>query len=161
MPTQIFVNLPVKDLAKSIAFFQSLGFSSNPQFTDETAACIVVSGDIYVMLLTNAKFKEFTPKEVCDATNCTEVLVALSCEGRRPWTNSFERRLTPEAAPIAIRRIMASCTPMDSRIQMATSGKSSTWSQCRLAKPRNGPICRDSPLSLKGPPLCAMVVKRP
>ena len=82
MPTQIFVNLPVKDLAKSIAFFQSLGFSSNPQFTDETAACMVVSGDIYVMLLTDAKFKEFTPKQVCDATKCTEVLVALSCEGR-------------------------------------------------------------------------------
>ena len=82
MPTQIFVNLPVKDLAKSTAFFQSLGFSFNPQFTDETATCMVVSGDIYVMLLTNAKFKEFTPKQVCDATKCTEVLVALSCEGR-------------------------------------------------------------------------------
>ena len=75
MATQIFVNLPVKDLGKSMDFFKSLGFTFNPQFTDETAACMVVSGDIYVMLLTNAKFKEFTPKEICDATTSTEVLV--------------------------------------------------------------------------------------
>ena len=75
MATQIFVNLPVKDLGKSMDFFKSLGFTFNPQFTDETAACMVVSGDIYVMLLTNAKFKEFTPKEICDATTSTKVLV--------------------------------------------------------------------------------------
>ena len=91
MPTQIFVNLPVKDLGKSMDFFKSLGFAFNPQFTDETAACMVVSGDIYVMLLTNAKFKEFTPKEICDATTSTEVLVALSCESR-PSVDEFVRK---------------------------------------------------------------------
>jgi predicted lactoylglutathione lyase len=91
MPTKIFVNLPVKDLGKSMDFFKSLGFSFNPQFTDETAACMVVSEDIYVMLLTNEKFKEFTPKEICDATRSTEVLVALSCESR-PVVDDFVRK---------------------------------------------------------------------
>jgi predicted lactoylglutathione lyase len=82
MATQIFVNLPVKDLGKSMEFFKKLGFSFNPQFTDETAACMVLGETNYVMLLTNEKFKEFTPKEICDATRSTEVLVALSCENR-------------------------------------------------------------------------------
>jgi len=82
MATKIFVNLPVKDLKRSIGFFNKLGYSVNPQFTDETAACLVVSEDIYVMLLTHAKFKGFTPKAICDATKSTEVLVCLSCESR-------------------------------------------------------------------------------
>ena len=82
MSTKIFVNLPVKDLSKSMEFFKKLGFTFNPQFTDETAACMVISGDIYAMLLTYAKFKEFTPKAICDATKSTEVLVCLSRESR-------------------------------------------------------------------------------
>jgi uncharacterized protein len=82
MSTKIFVNLPVKRLQESIEFYTALGYSFNPQFTDETAACMIVSEDIYVMLLTEAKFKEFTPKEICDATKSTEVLVCLSCESR-------------------------------------------------------------------------------
>ena len=80
MSTKIFVNLPVTDLRKSMGFFDKLGFTFNPQFTDETAACMVISDDIYAMLLTHAKFKEFTPKAICDATKSTEVLVCLSCE---------------------------------------------------------------------------------
>lgn len=82
MATKIFVNLPVQDLKKSIDFFANLGFSFNPQFTDETATCMIVSDDIFVMLLTHAKFKSFTPKPICDATKSTEVLVCLSCESR-------------------------------------------------------------------------------
>lgn len=82
MRTKIFVNLPVKDLNKSIEFFMRLGYTFNPQFTDETATCMIVSEDIYVMLLTHAKFKAFTPKKICDATKSTEVLVCLSCESR-------------------------------------------------------------------------------
>ena len=82
MATKIFVNLPVKNLTKSIEFFKKLGFDFNPQFTDETAACMIVSEDIFVMLLTHAKFKTFTPKEICDATKSTEVLVCLSSESR-------------------------------------------------------------------------------
>jgi len=82
MATKIFVNLPVQDLKKSMEFFTKLDFTFNSQFTDETAACMVVSEDIYVMLLTQEKFKTFTPKAICDATKSTEVLVCLSCESR-------------------------------------------------------------------------------
>jgi predicted lactoylglutathione lyase len=82
MAQMIFVNLPVKDLKRSMAFFTALGYTFNQQFTDETAACMVISEHIYAMLLTHAKFKEFTPREVCDATKFTEVLVCLSCDSR-------------------------------------------------------------------------------
>jgi predicted lactoylglutathione lyase len=77
---QIFVNLPVKDLERSKKFFASLGFSFNPQFTDENAACLVIENDsIYAMLLTEPFFKTFTPRAIADAKKSTEVLVALSC----------------------------------------------------------------------------------
>jgi hypothetical protein len=82
MATQIFVNLPVKNLKKSIEFFTQLGFTFNPQFADDTATCMIVADDIFVMLLTEAKFKTFTPKAICDATKATEVLVCVSCESR-------------------------------------------------------------------------------
>jgi predicted lactoylglutathione lyase len=82
MPTQIFVNLPVKDLDRSVEFFTRLGYRFNPQFTDETATCMIVSDTIHVMLLTEAKFRTFTPKEICDATRATEVLITLSAESR-------------------------------------------------------------------------------
>ena len=82
MATKIFVNLPVKDLKRSIEYFSQLGYQFNPQFTDQTAACMIASDNIYVMLLTMAKFKEFTPKKVADATKTTEVLVCLSMESR-------------------------------------------------------------------------------
>ena len=77
-----FVNLPVKNLKKSMEFFSKLGFSFNRQFTDDTAACMIVSEDIYVMLLTHPKFKGFTPREICDTTKNTEVLVCLSSASR-------------------------------------------------------------------------------
>jgi predicted lactoylglutathione lyase len=82
MAQKIFVNLPVRDLKKSMGFFSKLGFTFNAQFTDETAACMIISEDIYVMLLTENKFKMFTPKQICDATKFTEVLVCLSSASR-------------------------------------------------------------------------------
>ena len=82
MSTKIFVNLPVNNLSQSMEFFSKLGFTFNPQFTDETAACMIVGEDIFVMLLTQEKFKEFTPKKIVDATQSTEVLVSLSMENR-------------------------------------------------------------------------------
>jgi predicted lactoylglutathione lyase len=82
MSRKIFVNLPVKNLTQTVEFFTKLGFTFNPQFTDETATCMIVSEDIFVMLLTEAKFKEFTPKEICDSTRYTEVLVSLNCTDR-------------------------------------------------------------------------------
>ena len=82
MSTQIFVNLPVKNLSKSIDFFTQLGYKFNARFTDETATCMIISDTISIMLLTEAKFKTFTPNAICDATKITEVLVCLSCESR-------------------------------------------------------------------------------
>jgi predicted lactoylglutathione lyase len=79
-PKMIFVNLPVKDLKKSIDFFTKLGFSFHPQFTDDTATCMIVSDTIFVMLVTHEKFGTFTPKPICDAKRNTEVLVCLSSE---------------------------------------------------------------------------------
>ncbi len=79
---QIFVNLPVKDLPRSMELFRRLGFDFNPEYTDETAACMVVSDNIYVMLLTERKFAGFTPNPVCDAAKSTEVIVALSADSR-------------------------------------------------------------------------------
>ncbi len=82
MGTQIFVNLPVKDLAKSIAFFTRLGYTFNPQFTNDDTTCMIVSADIFVMLLTENFFQSFTPKAICDATKSTEMLLCLSAESR-------------------------------------------------------------------------------
>ena len=82
MAAKIFVNLPVKNLNNSVEFFTQLGFTFSPQFTDETATCMIVAEDIYVMLLTEEKFKTFIPKELCDATKSTEVVVCLSRESR-------------------------------------------------------------------------------
>jgi predicted lactoylglutathione lyase len=78
----MFVNLPVKDLGQSKAFFEKLGFTFNPQFSDETAACMVISDDHYAMLLTHEKFKQFTKKTIVDATKATEALIALTLESR-------------------------------------------------------------------------------
>lgn len=80
--TQVFINLPVADLPKSMAFFKALGFSHNPQFTDDTGACIIVSDTILVMLTTHARFRDFTPKAICDTSKAVEVLLTLSCESR-------------------------------------------------------------------------------
>ena len=82
MINKIFVNLPVKDLDKSMGFFKAIGFSFNPQFTDKTAACMVMSDDIYAMLLTHDKVKEFSKKEIADAHKTTEVLTALAVENK-------------------------------------------------------------------------------
>ena len=82
MVKQIFINLPVADLQKSIAFFKSLGFSLNPQMSDDAGACIIVSNTISVMLATHTRFREFTPKAVCDTSKAVEVLFNLSCETR-------------------------------------------------------------------------------
>src|SRR6266487_5721880 len=82
MATQIFVNLPVKDLDKSKAFFEKLGFSINPQFTDDKAACLVIGENIFAMLLTEPFFKTFTKKEIADAKKTTEALIAIDAESR-------------------------------------------------------------------------------
>jgi len=83
MNTQIYVNLPCKNLAKSKAFFEALGYGFNPHFTNEQGACMVVSEDhIYVMLLQDSFFQTFIKKTIADATKTTEVLVCISVESR-------------------------------------------------------------------------------
>ena len=82
MSTKIFVNLPVKDLQKSVAFFTSLGFTFNKQFTNENGACLVISEDIYAMLLTEKFFKTFNTKEITDTAKSIEVINALMLDDR-------------------------------------------------------------------------------
>jgi len=79
---QIFVNLPVADLDKSIEFFSAVGFEFNPMFTDDTGTCMVLGENFHAMLLTKPKFRNFTPLPVSDATQVTEVLVCLMFESR-------------------------------------------------------------------------------
>lgn len=82
MSKLIFVNLPVSDLPKSIAFYEALGAVKNEQFTDHTAACMVFSETIHVMLLTHDKFRQFTPKKIANARETTEVLICMSADSR-------------------------------------------------------------------------------
>lgn len=78
----IFVNLPVKDLDRSVRFFNQLGYTFNPQFTDESSTCMVISDTIFAMLLVEERFKTFTPKPIADASAVTEALVGLSMDSR-------------------------------------------------------------------------------
>ena len=82
MATKIFVNLPVKDLNKSIAFFTQLGFTFNPQFTDEYATCMIIGDNIFAMLLVEDRFRDFTKKDISDAKKSTEVLIAIDAESK-------------------------------------------------------------------------------
>jgi len=82
MASRIFVNLPVKDLQKSIDFFTKVGFDFNPQFTDDKATCMIIGENIFAMLLVEERFKDFTKKPISDATKATEVLIALDAESR-------------------------------------------------------------------------------
>ncbi|MEO5975089.1 MAG: VOC family protein [Ilumatobacteraceae bacterium] len=80
MHKNIFVNLPVKDLARSVEFFTKVGYSFNPQFTDDNATCMIIGENIFVMLLVEPFFTSFIPNPVSDAANVSEVIIALSCD---------------------------------------------------------------------------------
>ncbi|KQT18661.1 glyoxalase [Methylobacterium sp. Leaf399] len=95
----IFVNLPVKDLPASKTFFSALGFAFNPDFTDDTAACMVVSDTIFVMLLTEARFRDFITGEICDATKANEVLTCLSADSREAVDDMLAKALAAGAKP--------------------------------------------------------------
>lgn len=82
MSKMIFVNLPVTDLGRATAFYEAIGATRNPQFSDETASCMVFSETIYAMLLTHDKFRQFTPKPIADARTSSEVLICLSADSR-------------------------------------------------------------------------------
>lgn len=82
MPRMIFVNLPVRDLPRAVAFYEAVGATKNAQFSDDTAACMVISDTIYVMLLTHPKFADFSPRPIADAHAATGMLLALSQDSR-------------------------------------------------------------------------------
>lgn len=82
MVNQMFISLPVADLPRSLAFFTALGFTYDPQFSNDEGACIVLNDTISVMLLTQAKFRDFTPKAVCDTSKAVEALFSLRCDSR-------------------------------------------------------------------------------
>ena len=82
MSARIFITLPVADLPRALAFYEALGFSNDPQFSGDSAACIVISEHIRIMLCTHAKFLEFSPMDVCDTSKALQVLHSLTCESR-------------------------------------------------------------------------------
>jgi uncharacterized protein len=96
---KIFVNLAVKDLQRTIAFFTALGFEFDPRFTDEQATCMIVSEDAYVMLLVDERFKDFTKKAIADSTTATEVIVALPAESREQVDELADKALRAGGSP--------------------------------------------------------------
>lgn len=98
MGTKIFVNLPVKDLNKTIAFYTKLGYKFNPRFTDGKATCMIVGEDIFVMLLVENFFKTFTKNEICDARKSTEVIIALSTESRSAVDDMLDKAIKAGAS---------------------------------------------------------------
>jgi predicted lactoylglutathione lyase len=99
MSTKIFVNLPVKDLGRSREFFGDLGYTFDPQFSDEQAACLVIDEDIYAMLLTEPFFTTFTHKEIADTDRSTEAIVALGVESRERVDELAGRALEAGGSP--------------------------------------------------------------
>ncbi|MBB3229203.1 VOC family protein [Halomonas stenophila] len=98
MTRQIFVNLPVADLEASIAFFTRLGFTFDPEFTDDTATCMIIGDHIFAMLLTRERFAEFTPLPVSDARAATEVLVAIALDSREAVDAMVREALAADGA---------------------------------------------------------------
>lgn len=93
MATKIFVNLPVKDLNNTIDFFTKLGYSFNPQFTDDKAGCLVISNDIFIMVMKEEFFRSFIPGEITDTSKSTESIVCLSVDSREAVDELIKKAL--------------------------------------------------------------------
>lgn len=91
MKTKIFLNLAVKDLNKAVSFYNGLGFSTNPKFTNEKGACIVIDENIFVMILVEEFYKTFTNKQICDSTTTSEVLISISLDSREQVDEMIEK----------------------------------------------------------------------
>lgn len=91
MSRMIFVNLPVKDLNRAMAFYEAIGATNNPRFTDDAAACMVFSDTIHVMLLTHDKWRQFTEKPIVDAREAAQVILCLSAESRQEVVEIVEK----------------------------------------------------------------------
>jgi predicted lactoylglutathione lyase len=96
---KLFVNLAVEDLDRSVGFFTGLGFTFDPQFTDESATCMVVGGDAFVMLLVRDRFRDFTKKQLADSTAQTEAIIAVSAESRDEVDRLVETALGSGGSP--------------------------------------------------------------
>lgn len=99
MTQMIFINLPVTDLKKSMAFYEAVGASNNPQFTDETAACMVFSESIHVMLLTHEKWRSFTSKAIPDAHQSAQVMLCLSSDTKENVSELVEKAVASGGKP--------------------------------------------------------------
>ena len=95
----IFINLPVKDVNKSTTFFRELGFEFNPQFSDETSSCMIVSDYIFVMIMIEERFKEFTKKEIPDTTTSSEVIICISAVSRQQVDELVNKALASGGKP--------------------------------------------------------------
>jgi predicted lactoylglutathione lyase len=93
MNRQSYINLPVKHLDRAVDFFGQLGFGFNPQFSDASATCMVVSSQMSVMLLSEARFQAFSPKNICDSSTFSEVLICITCESRNEVDDLVRRAL--------------------------------------------------------------------
>ena len=93
MAKKIFINLPVADLQKAMTFYTSVGFINNPKFTNEEAAWMTLSDEIYVMLLTHPKFKEFTKKEIANTNTTASVINSLSLDSREEVVEIVEKAI--------------------------------------------------------------------
>ena len=153
MTTKIFVNLAVADLEKSKTFFAALGFTFNPQFTDETAACMVIADDIYAMLLTYVKFREFTRKDIADAHRTTEVMTCLSFDSKARVEEIADKALAAGGSDVREPMDTASCTVAASTTSTATSGSSSGWTRATFSKAEAPPPQRGVRQNVVGPAL--------
>ena len=98
-PRKMFVNLPVKDLTRSVDFFTRLGFTFDPAFTDEQATCMVVSDEAFVMLLVEPRFKDFATRDIADASSATEVIIAVSASSREEVDHLADTALDAGGSP--------------------------------------------------------------
>ena len=98
-PRKMFVNLPVKDLTRSVDFFTGLGFTFDPAFTDEQATCMVVSDEAFVMLLVEPRFEDFATKDISDASSSTEVIIAVSASSREEVDHLADTALATGGSP--------------------------------------------------------------
>lgn len=101
MARKLFVNLAVKDLERSVEFFTRLGFTFNPDFTDETATCMIIGEDAYAMLLVEERFKDFAKNDLADPTDRTEAILAVTVDSREEVDDLAETALESGGSPAA------------------------------------------------------------
>ena len=140
MTKTIFVNLPVRDLKASTAFYTALGGKLNPQFSGEKSSCMMFSDAIGVMLLTHEHYSQFTQRPIGDARRESQALLALSADSRDGVNATLEQRRPPRAGgPIPTqRKTTDSCSAEASKTPTGTSGKSCGWTRRRSPKNQRG-----------------------